>query len=57
MNERIHTVWTVQPSVKGAAADIMPVICPANCLGLNDVTQQVSEHTILKREEAGTLNM
>lgn len=50
MNERIHTV---QPSVKGTAAEIMPVICPANCLRLNDATLQVSEHTMLKREDVG----
>lgn len=50
MNERIHTI---QPSVEGTAADIMHVICLASCLRLNDVTLQVSEFTMLKREDVG----
>lgn len=47
-----ETVRTIQPSARGTAADPRAVIYPANCLGLNDVIQQVGERTMPETEEA-----
>lgn len=47
-----ESVHNIQPSVRGTEADLRTVTCPADCLGLNDVIQQVSERTMLETEEA-----